>query len=373
LLIDRLGQALSLGARNHEFGALLMLDLDHFKKLNDTHGHDVGDRLLTEVAHRLTRHVRQADTVSRLGGDEFVVMVEGLGKDERAAANQAEQIAEQIRDALNLPYELGELISNYHSTPSIGLTLFRGVDDSVEVLFKQADVALYQAKEAGRNVVRFFNPAMQAAIDSRSALETAVSPAEFIPLAEETGLIVELGQWVLDSACRQLKQWEGDARNGSLPIAVNVSARQFHLPDFVERVKRSLALSGANPARLKLELTESLLLENVDGVIARMAQLHQLGVRFSLDDFGTGYSSLSYLKRLPLDQIKIDQSFVRDLPGDPNDAAIVRAIITMGQSLGLNVIAEGVETREQQAFLSLHGCVCYQGYLFARPLPIEDW
>jgi EAL domain-containing protein (putative c-di-GMP-specific phosphodiesterase class I) len=287
------------------------------------------------------------------------------------------------------------------------------VDDSVEVLFKQADVALYQAKEAGRNVVRFFNPAMQAAIDSRSALETAmqqalaqgefrlyyqpqvdqdenrvgaealirwlhprrglVSPAEFIPLAEETGLIVELGQWVLDSACRQLKQWEGDARNGSLPIAVNVSARQFHLPDFVERVKRSLALSGANPARLKLELTESLLLENVDGVIARMAQLHQLGVRFSLDDFGTGYSSLSYLKRLPLDQIKIDQSFVRDLPGDPNDAAIVRAIITMGQSLGLNVIAEGVETREQQAFLSLHGCVCYQGYLFARPLPIEDW
>jgi len=281
------------------------------------------------------------------------------------------------------------------------------------MLLKQADVALYQAKGAGRNVVRFFNHAMQAAIDSRMVMEAAlrqaldkgefrlhyqpqidqnggligaeallrwlpenremISPAEFIPLAEETGLILPIGQWVLDTACAQLKAWERDPRTQSLKLSVNVSARQFHQPDFVETVQQSLASSGINPARLKLELTESVVLENVDAVISRMQQLSALGVSFCLDDFGTGYSSLSYLKRLPLDQVKIDQSFVHDVTDDLNDAAIVRAIMAMSRSLGLQVIAEGVETQAQRDFLLKNECVAYQGFLFCKPIPIEEW
>jgi EAL domain-containing protein (putative c-di-GMP-specific phosphodiesterase class I) len=283
----------------------------------------------------------------------------------------------------------------------------------VDMLLKQADVALYQAKDAGRNLVRFFNPAMQAAIDSRTALESAlrqalekdefqlfyqpqvdqdggligaeallrwvqpnqdlVSPAEFIPLAEETGLILPIGQWVLDTACAQLKAWEGDTRTYALQMSVNVSARQFHQHDFVETVRQSLVSSGINPARLKLELTESVVLGNVDVVIDRMQQLNALGVRFCLDDFGTGYSSLSYLKRLPLHQVKIDQSFVRDVTEDPNDAAIVRAILAMSHTLGLQVIAEGVETQAQRDFLVQNHCMAYQGFLFGKPTPIAGW
>ena len=413
MLMDRLGHARVSSHRTREFGALLMLDLDHFKSLNDTQGHDVGDRLLVEVARRLTGTLRQEDTVCRLGGDEFVVMLEGLGQDEQPAANQAEMIAEKVRHALNQPYSLNFNEAKFHGTTSIGLTLFRGQDASVEILLKQADVALYQAKDAGRNLVRFFNPAMQAAIDSRIVMEAAlrqavdkgelrlyyqpqidqhgsvigaeallrwlppnqalVSPDAFIPLAEDTGLILAIGQWVLDTACAQLKAWEKDPRTQSLQMSVNVSARQFHQEDFVESVQRSLVSSGIDPARLKLELTESVVLDNVDAVVSRMQQLNALGIRFCLDDFGTGYSSLSYLKRLPLDQVKIDQSFVRDVPEDPNDAAIVRAIMAMSRSLGLQVIAEGVETQAQRDFLLQNACTVYQGFLFCEPIPIEEW
>ena len=413
LLMDRLGQALIASKRSSEFGALMILDLDQFKILNDSQGHEIGDRLLVEVAQRLTNVVRQADTVSRQGGDEYVVLLEGLGQSERPAAAYAESIAEKIRTVLDQPYFLGGNEAEYFSTTSIGLTLFRGQDDSAEILIKQADVALYQAKDAGRNTTRFFNPAMQSAIESRTALEAAlrrgldrnefrlyyqpqvdqgghligaealirwlpptqgpISPAQFIPLAEESGLILLIGQWVLDTACAQLKVWEGEPDSRDLKLSVNVSARQFHQSDFVEQVRQSLLVSGANPARLKLELTESVVLNNVEEVIHRMQQLNGLGVGFSLDDFGIGYSSLMYLKRLPLDQIKIDQSFVRDVTWDPNDAAIVRAILAMSQSLGLQVIAEGVETQAQRDFLYENGCTAYQGFFFGKPMPIEEW
>jgi diguanylate cyclase (GGDEF)-like protein/PAS domain S-box-containing protein len=413
MLMDRLGHALVSSHRSREFGALLILDLDHFKTLNDTQGHDVGDRLLVEVACRLNDSVRQDDTVCRLGGDEFVVMLEGLGQDEQHAATQAEMVAEKVRQALNQPYSLNHNEAKFHGTTSIGLTLFRDQDASVDVLLKQADVALYQAKDAGRNLVRFFNPAMQAAIDSRTVMEAAlrraldkgefrlyyqpqvdqrggligaeallrwlppnqgvVSPADFIPLAEDTGLILGIGQWVLDTACAQVKAWESDPRTRSLQMSVNVSARQFHQHDFVESVQQSLHSSGINPARLKLELTESVVLDNVDAVVSRMQQLNALGLSFCLDDFGTGYSSLSYLKRLPLDQVKIDQSFVRDVTENPNDAAIVKAIMAMCRSLGLQVVAEGVETQAQRDFLLQNDCTAYQGFLFCGPVPIDDW
>ena len=413
LLMDRLGQALISSRRSLQFGALMILDMDHFKSINDTQGHDIGDRLLVEVAIRLRANVRLDDTVSRLGGDEFVLLIEGLGASERSAANEAEIVAEQVRHALKKTYLLNETDMGHYNTASIGVTLFRGVEQSSELLLKQADVALYQAKDAGRDAVRYFNPAMQAAIDTRTSLETAlrrgidqqefmlyyqpqvdqdgrvmgaealirwhdpekglVSPLHFIPLAEETGLILPIGQWVLDTACRQLKQWEKDPRCAHMQIAVNVSARQFHQPDFVETVKQTLAATGANPARLKLELTESVVLDKVDIIVMKMRQLIELGISFSLDDFGTGYSSLSYLKQLPLAQVKIDQSFIRDVTEDPNDAAIVRAILAMNHSLRMEVIAEGVETREQRDFLFENGCTAYQGYFFGRPTPIEEW
>lgn len=413
LLMDRLGRGLIASKRRRTFGVLMILDLDHFKGLNDSQGHDVGDRLLVDAAKRISACVRGEDTVGRLGGDEYVVMLEGLGLLEQSTAAHAESIAEKIRSALNQPYDLGGSETRYFGTASIGVTLFRGQDETAEGVLKQADVALYQAKGAGRNAIRFFNPAMQAAIDSRTALEGAlrrgldrgefrvyyqpqvdrtgrltgaeallrwlspsqglVSPAVFIPLAEESGLILPIGQWVLDTACTQLKAWECDPRTHHLQLSVNVSARQFHQSDFAEQVHRCLLASGANPARLKLELTESVVLDKVDEVVSRMQRLDDLGVGFALDDFGTGYSSLSYLKRLPIEQVKIDQSFVRDVTEDPNDAAIVRAILAMSQSLGLQVIAEGVETPEQRDFLFENGCTVYQGYLYGKPMPIEEW
>ncbi len=413
LLMDRLGHAMTASTRSRQFGALMILDLDHFKSINDSQGHDVGDRLLVEVARRLANCLRQDDTVSRLGGDEYVVLAEGLGATEPAAANHAEAIAEKLRAAVQLPYELGGSETEYFSTTSIGLTLFCGRDDSAEILLKQADVALYQAKDAGRNAIRFFNPAMQSAIERRAALQASlrrgldrdefrlyyqpqidrngrligaealirwqapgqglVLPAQFIPLAEESGLILHIGRWVLDTACARLKTWERNPHLRGLRLSVNVSARQFHQPDFIEQVRQSLLASGADPVRLTLELTESVVLDHVEAVISRMAQLSGMGVGFALDDFGKGYSSLSYLKRLPLDQIKVDRAFVRDTPRDANDAAIVRAILAISHSLGLQVIAEGVETEEQRAFLDRHGCHAYQGYLFSRPLPIDEF
>ncbi|CAN5493015.1 hypothetical protein BH11PSE11_BH11PSE11_30250 [soil metagenome] len=413
LVLDRLGQALISSKRTAEFGALMILDLDNFKALNDTKGHDAGDRLLIEVAKRIVANVRPEDTVSRLGGDEYVVMVEGLDPDETVAAGQAEMIAEKIRVALNQPYLFYRGGHVHHSTPSIGVTLFKGNELALDIVLKQADMALYQAKGAGRNAVRFFNPAMQAAIESRSRMEAAlrnglqngefqlfyqiqvdqagqatgaeallrwmsadqgpVSPANFIPLAEDTGLIIPLGLWVMQTACAQLRTWSEHVSTRELRISINVSARQFRQANFVEQVFDTLKQTGADPTLLKLELTESVVLENVDDVIIRMQQIKALGVTFSLDDFGTGFSSLSYLKRLPLDEVKIDQSFVRDVNTDPNDAAIVRAIIAMSGSLGVKVIAEGVETEAQLDFLKQNGCVNFQGYLFGKPKAIDDW
>ena len=388
---------------------MLFIDLDHFKTLNDTLGHDKGDLLLQQVANRLMDTLREEDTVARLGGDEYVVMLEGLDTQREVAAAQATQVGEKILKVLNMPYRLAG--HEYHSTPSLGLTLFCGHDAALDELLKQADLAMYQAKNLGRNGLRFYDPLMQAAVTQRAELEAdirqgllfgqfelhyqpqvdaqgqvlgaeallrwrhpvrgMVSPAAFIPVAEETGQIVMLGSWVLEAACTQLVAWARDPTTEHLTLAVNVSSRQFRQQDFADHMLDMLDYTGANPHRLKLELTESLLVDNVEDVIAKMTALRARGVGFSLDDFGTGYSSLSYLKRLPLDQLKIDQSFVRDVLTDPNDAAIARTIVALGHSLGLAVIAEGVETREQRDFLLSSGCRTYQGYLFSRPLP-ED-
>jgi diguanylate cyclase (GGDEF)-like protein/PAS domain S-box-containing protein len=413
LLMDRLGQALIASKRSQACGALVILDLDNFKVLNDTRGHDIGDLLLKEAAQRLVEHVRQEDTVARLGGDEYIVIMENLSEDEASAALQAELIAEKARQALGRPFILDASGSRYETSASAGITLFQGADTHSDILLKQADVALYQAKDAGRNRLHFFNQAMQAAIDARAALEGAlrqaiangeltlyyqpqvdhqgrivgaeallrwqhptqgqISPVYFIPLAEETGLIVPIGDWVVRQACAQLKAWSENPASSHLQLAINVSGHQFRQPNFVDQVGGCLTESGIDPSRLKLELTESVVLNNVDEVIERMQQLKALGISFSMDDFGTGYSSLSYLKRLPLDQIKIDQSFVRDLTKDANDAAIIRAILAMSESLGLDVIAEGVETPLQHDFLRQCGCRQFQGYLFGKPMPIADW
>ncbi|WCM92254.1 EAL domain-containing protein [Acidovorax sp. NCPPB 2350] len=411
LLTDRLGRAIGSTADGTRHGALLFIDLDNFKDLNDTLGHDMGDRLLEQAAQRLLACVRPQDTVSRFGGDEFVVLAEGLPGDAGAARSEAARLAQNIVAALGPPYEVGGM-GHHHSTPSIGLVLFgagQGAAPGVDDLLKHADLAMYQAKAAGRNTVRFFDPSMQAAVSARAALETElrqalradelvlhyqpivdvgghmlgaealvrwrhprrgmVLPGEFIPVAEQGGLIVPLGQWVLERGCEQLVAWARGAATAQLVLSVNVSVRQFRQPDFVDQVLRALRRSGAQPRLLKIELTESLLMVDVEEVIARMDQLRAHGVGFSIDDFGTGYSSLSYLKRLPLDQLKIDQGFVRDVLADPNDAAIVRTILALAQSLDLSVVAEGVETTGQLQFLQRHGCHAFQGHLFGRPAP----
>ena len=412
LLMDRLKQALASSARSGREGALLFIDLDKFKILNDTLGHDIGDQLLQQVAQRLESCVREGDTVARLGGDEFVVMLEDLSEHDLEAAAQAEAVGEKIMNTLNQPYQLAA--HEHISTPSIGVTLFSDHEQNQDELLKQADIAMYQAKKAGRNILRFFDPQMQETITTRVALESdlrravaeqeefqlyyqaqvdssgrligaeallrwlhpkrgMVSPADFIPLAEETGLILPLGHWVMSTACQQLAAWATQPKTAQLSMAVNVSAKQFHLPTFVEEVLTLIEHFKIDPAKLKLEITESMLLENVDDIIAKMAVLKARGINFSMDDFGTGYSSLQYLKRLPLDQIKIDQSFVRDIATDDNDKAIVHTIIAMAQGLNLNVIAEGVETLAQRQLLLDRGCTTYQGYLLGRPIPIEQF
>ena len=411
LLIEQLKQALVTHARSLQHAALLFIDLDNFKTLNDTLGHETGDQLLLQVAQRLLTCVRGADTVARLGGDEFVVMLQGLSAKAMDAAADAEHVGHKILDAFAPPFMLAG--REHRSTPSIGITLFGHDGQSVEDLLKQADLAMYQAKAAGRNTLRMFDEGMQAAVDARAAMESdlraaleqrqftlhyqpvvgsnglvigaealvrwkhpvrgQISPGQFIPIAEATRLIVPLGLWVLDTACAQLAKWGASEATRHLSLAVNVSAHQFMEPDFVSQVEAALQRSGANPECLKLELTESLLADNIDDVIHKMTALRSRGVAFSLDDFGTGYSSLSYLKLLPLAHLKIDQSFVRDLLVDPNDAAIARTIVALGASLGLAVIAEGVETDGQHQFLLAMGCETYQGYLFARPVPIDEF
>ncbi|WP_296447098.1 EAL domain-containing protein [Rhodoferax sp. UBA5149] len=411
LLLDRLGQLIAASSRSGNYGAMLFIDLDNFKILNDTLGHDMGDLLLTQVAQRLSLCVRDGDTVARFGGDEFVVVVAGLNSDKEEAATNIEGVAEKILAALNQTYQLGDVAQR--STASIGVTVFRGDQVTIDQLMKQADLALYKSKGAGRNLIHFFDPTLESAVKERSALEKdlryaleerhfllhyqaqiggdgrvtgaealvrwqhpqygIVSPAEFIPLAEETGLILPLGHWVLETACMQLAKWATQPAMAHFTIAVNVSAHQFRQPGFVDQVLTVLKNSGANPQRLKLELTESLLVSNLQEVVEKMFTLKAQGVGFSLDDFGTGYSSLSYLKRLPLDYLKIDRSFVQDVLNHPNDAAIAKTIITLAQNLGMGVIAEGVETAAQRDFLARSGCFSYQGFLFSRPLPLEDF
>ena len=411
LLLDRLQQAVVSTARSGRRGALLFIDLDHFKSLNDTLGHDVGDLLLQQVATRLKSCVREGDTVARLGGDEFVVMLEGLSGQAFEAAAQTRLVGEKVVASLNQPFQLAHHV--HASTPSVGATLFGEGQQTPADLLKQADIAMYQVKNSGRNALCFFDPAMQAAIAHRAELEQdlrlalaagqfqlyyqmqvlldgspvgaevlirwlhprrgLVSPLDFIPLAEETGLILPIGQWVLRTACAQLKAWEQVPGRRDLQLAVNVSARQFRQPDFVDQVRAVLAETGANATRIKLELTESMVLDNVQDTIEKMNALKAVGVRFSMDDFGTGQSSLSYLTRLPLDQLKIDQSFVRNSGIAATDAVIIQTIIGMARNLGLEVIAEGVETAAQRAFLTLHGCELCQGFLFARPLPLAEF
>lgn len=418
LLMDRLGQALAGSQRSGRYGALLFMDLDNFKKLNDTRGHDVGDLLLIEIAKRLNACVREGDTVVRLGdtvvrlgGDEFVLMLENLGEDVQAAAIQAGHVGEKLREAIAMPYMLDGV--EFTCTVSIGISLFFGHDESVDNLLKYADIAMYHAKKGGRNRLSFFDPAMQATLVEHNALENdlrhalareqlhlhyqiqidsehrvvgaeallrwyhpergLIYPNKFIPLAEETGLIIPIGMWALQKACAQLREWSANPATRELQLSVNVSVRQFHQPDFVAQVQQALATTGINPERLKIELTESLVLNDVSDTITKMHAIKKLGVSFSMDDFGTGYSSLSNLQQLPLNQLKIDQSFIRDLATNPNDAAIVQAIVTMGRSFGLNVIAEGVETKAQREFLNLYGCHAFQGYLFNKPMPIKEF
>jgi diguanylate cyclase (GGDEF)-like protein len=411
LLQDRITQALSSGVRRGRNGALLFIDLDNFKTINDTLGHDIGDLLLQQAAQRIQTCLREGDTVARSGGDEFAVILSDLSEVVIEAAAQTESIGEKVLAALSQPY----LLSGHecHNTTSIGATLFGAQKQAIEEIMKQADIAMYQAKNSGRNALRFFDPEMQASINSLAALEdelrTAlanqdfqlyyqiqvdnslrplgaealirwihperglVSPAQFIPLAEDTGQIVAIGNWVLETACAQLKAWQEDTRTCDLVLAVNVSAKQFRQADFVSQVQTVVKRYAIDPRLLKLELTESMLVSNVEETIQTMSKLREVGVRFSLDDFGTGYSSLQYLKRLPLDQVKIDQSFVRDITTDSSDKAIVRTIIAMAYSMNLDVIAEGVETEAQRQLLLKKGCKNYQGYLFGKPVPIEQF
>ena len=411
MLMDRLEQALVTASRLGHQDALLFIDLDNFKSLNDTLGHDKGDALLRQIATRLKGCVRDGDTVARLGGDEFVVMLQGLNADPLEAAKQVHVVAAKILGVLGQTYELDG--HGHHSSASVGCTLFGGFPrEKLEEPLKRAELAMYQAKAAGRNTLRFFEPEMQATVNARATLEAElrqavhsgqfvlhyqpqsegdarlsgveallrwrhprrglVAPGEFIAVAESSGLIRVLGRWVMETACKQLAAWADRPETAHLTMAVNVSAREFKKSDFVQEVQAILAATGAKAQHLMLELTETVLVDNAHDIVIKMNTLKATGVRFSLDDFGTGYSSLSYLKRLPLDQVKIAQDFVRDILIDPDDAAIAKMVVALAESMGLEVIAEGVETETQRAFLASLGCHNYQGYLFSQPLPAAE-
>lgn len=410
LLLDRLEGAIGQCSRTNSCAALLFIDLDNFKDLNDSAGHSKGDMLLTQASERLIQSVRHTDTVCRIGGDEFIILVTELCTDKQMAANQVELLAQKILTNLHHDFNLDGVI--YKCSASIGLTLFNNKEFSKDELLQQADMAMYKAKELGRNGIQFYDPQMQVAVNLRATLvhdlydalrqqqfqlfyqkqvdqhghvigvevlvrwvhpvKGFISPAQFIPLAEETGLIVPIGNWVLQEACKTLALWSNDPATANLTIAVNISVVQFSKKDFVQTVMDILSLSGANPHRLKLEITESLLASNVLDIKAKMEKLQHHGVTFSIDDFGTGYSSLSYLKQLPINQLKIDQSFVRDIIKSSNDQAIAQAVITLAGSMQLNVIAEGVETEQQRSLLKTMGCYEYQGYLFGKPCMLQE-
>jgi len=410
LMMDRLKQALLSSARSGAYGAVLFLDLDRFKTINDTLGHVEGDKLLQETARRLRSCVREEDTVARFGGDEFVVLLENLEGPRERAAVLSKSIGDKLLAALAVPYHLRH--KEYSCSASIGVVMFRGGPAAdVHELLKRSDMAMYEAKKAGRNLVRFFDPIMQTTIENRARLEARlrqglelgqfelhlqpqvglraqllgaeallrwrdpergmVSPAEFISLAEESDLIVNIGHWVLETACQRLQLWGRSASSRDLSLAVNISPKQFGQEWFVSEVAEIIDRTGANPARLQLEITEGMLLRNVEDAISKMSELRRIGVSFALDDFGTGYSSLAYLQRLPINILKLDQSFVRDLGVDQRSEAIARTVIQMGQSLGLDVLAEGVETEQQHRLLEQRGCTKFQGYLFGHPMPIE--
>lgn len=409
LFLDRLEQTLAASRRNRRCGAVLFVDLDHFKQINDVHGHAMGDAVLREIARRLQFHLRQEDTVARLGGDEFVVLLPELAGDLDDAGAMVLAVAEKLRSAMGTPVVVGD--QEFVTGASIGITLFPRVGEGVDDLMREADTAMYRAKERGRNALVYFEPAMQEAVSERYALDQAlreavrtrsfelhmqsqvdtegrvvgaealvrwrhperglIMPASFIPLAEESGLIVPIGEWVLREACALIARLDREGRG--LRIAVNVSPRQFRQDDFVQRVREILAATGADPTYLTLEITENLLIEHASVSVARMTELAALGLRFAIDDFGTGYSSLMYLKRLPLSELKIDKSFVQDVPHDINDVALVETILSMARHLHFEVVAEGVENEAQLAFLRSEGCERFQGYHFQRPQPAEAW
>jgi diguanylate cyclase (GGDEF)-like protein/PAS domain S-box-containing protein len=410
LLWERLRQALISSIRSGSKHALLFVDLDGFKSLNDTLGHHIGDLLLQETARRIQSCVREVDTVARLGGDEFVIVLEDLSQIPEIAAAQARTVGGKILTAIDQPFLLEG--RECHTTSSMGITVFGNQNESTNEVLQQADIAMYQAKAAGRNAMFFFAPALQASVNARVAMERdlrqairenqfslfyqpqldrglltgaeallrwrhpsrgIVAPQDFVPLAEETGLIFPLGTWVLETACSQIAAWAGRKEGEHLSIAVNVSAREFRQPKFVDHVLAALERTGANPRNLKIELSESMFGENVEEVIAKMSKLKAHGIRFSLEDFGTGYSSMTYLKRLPLDQIKIDRAFVSEILKDPISGAVAQAIISFGKAMGLSVIAEGVETEEQRSFLAKLGCHSFQGFLFSHPLPLGEF
>lgn len=409
LMQDRLEHSFAASSRHKFHCALLFIDLDNFKTLNDTRGHNLGDSLLVVVASRLLSCVREGDSVARLGGDEFVIVLENLSEQPEQAAKMAESVGDKVLSVLNEPYVLNN--ESYHGTASIGVCLFRNQEITIDELLKRADAAMYQAKGSGRNTLRFYDPAMQAALEQRMQLENnlrralsehqfvlyyqpqvnqhseiigaealirwqdpekgLIPPSQFIPVSEETGLIVQIGQWVLETACAQLKAWEANPLTSKLQLAINISARQFHQHNFIEQVLQTLIDQKINPSCLKLELTESVVLNHIDDAITKMHTLRDAGLCFSMDDFGTGYSSLSYLTQLPLSQLKIDQSFVRNVGVKRGDAVIIQTIIGMAKNLDMEVIAEGVEREDQRDFLKGHGCAFFQGYLFGKPMPIK--
>ena len=410
-LLDHLRRALLGSARTRKCGALMFCDLDNFKYLNDSQGHAAGDLLLQAVARRLEHCVRESDMVARLGGDEFVILISPVEDTRELAALQAETVARKVLASMAAPFQLADL--GYSLSVSVGVVTLSGTVDTVESTLRQADAAMYQAKASGRNTFRFHDPAVQAAWSARAQLESGLRralqqdefvlhyqpqldrsghvigaealvrwrlpngkllyPAEFIRAAEESGMIIAIGGWVLRTACAELARWQCVAETAGLSLSVNVSARQFTEPDFVPMLQQIFEHSGVDPSGLKLELTESLVVSDFSTTAHTMATLKRRGLSFSLDDFGTGYSSLAYLKRLPLDQLKIDQSFVRDVLTVPNDAAIARTILGLGHTLGLEVIAEGVETADQRNFLALHGCRAFQGFLCGRPVTAEQF